>query len=104
MMQVRQMLMFDDRTDFYNWLIKSDIAMTSDELKANENKKHIIIPPNDQIVEYIDYVNYFNCDSLQTLAWKTESEESDNPKVSLVPIYIESYKYDEKYKPCKCDD
>lgn len=103
-MQAKQILMYESREEFYNWLINSDLAMDAEELKTNEKKKSLIIPQLQNVKTYEEYVNYFQCDSLQTMAWTTPAEGEKKPNVSLVPIHIASMQFVPEETPtCTCD-
>lgn len=83
--------MFDSRKAFYDWLVTSDLAIQAEELKSNEKKTDVIIPQHGGIKTYVEYVNQFMCDSMQTMAWmKPATEEGGKPQVSMIPIHIQS--------------
>lgn len=92
-MQAQQILMFDGRKDFYEWITKSDLAMEVEEVENTENKKSVVISPLQTIKTYEDYVNYFNCDSIQTMAWSTKIDGEEKPRISLIAIHIASQHY-----------
>lgn len=92
-MQAKQILMFESRKDFYDWLVGSDLAMSAEEVTEKESKKSVLIPQLQTVTTYEDYVNHFQCDSIQTMAWTTEAEGSEKPKVNLIPIHIASLQY-----------
>jgi hypothetical protein len=107
-MQAKQILMYESRKDFYDWLLGSDLAMSEEEVKSNEKKTSVIIPPMQNITTYLEYANYFQCDSIQTMAWATSVEGEEKPRVSLIPIHVASMQYvpnETPEKQCaKCDD
>lgn len=98
-MQVKQILMYDSREDFYNWIVKSDLAINGEELTTNEKKKSIIVPGLKDILTYVDYVNFFQCDSIQTMAWVTPVEGEEKPRLNVVAIHIASMQYEPEETP-----
>lgn len=92
-MQAKQILMFESRKALYDWLVTSDLAIQEEELKSNEKKTEVIIPQHGGIKTYLEYVNQFSCDIMQTMAWmKPAEEEGGKPQISMIPIHIESDK------------
>ncbi len=92
-MQPKQLLMYSSREEFHDWIVNSDLAISESELETNEKKKSILIPGLKDITTYIDFVNFFQCDTMQTMAWFTPIEGEDSPKVNVIPIHITSNQY-----------
>lgn len=92
-MEAKQILMYESRKAFYDWLLNSDLAMQEEELKSNEKKTQVIIAQHGGIKTYVDYVNQFLCDSMQTMAWMTPPKaEGEKPIIAMIPIHISSDK------------
>lgn len=89
-MQVKTILMFDSRADFHQWLVNSDLAINENELKTNEKKKGTLILPLRSITNYVDFVNYFQCDSIQSLAFMGAVEDKEENNCNIMPIHISS--------------
>jgi len=92
-MIAKQVLWFNSRKEFYDWVVGSELAISEEELETNEKKKFMLLPPLDTVVTYLDLTNYFVCDNMQTIVWmKKEEEEGKEPTIQAVPIMINSDK------------
>lgn len=92
-MQIKQLLWFDNRAEFLEWLKGSDLAISTAELESNEAKKYKLIVQMNAIDTYEKFVNYFACDALQTLIWSGQDPKSKEPQMQVMPLFIGSDKY-----------
>ena len=92
-MIAKQILWYSNRREFYEWLVNSEMAISKEELVKNEKKKFLILPPLAEIKSYVELVNYYVCDQMQTIIWSDEStEEGKGPNIQAMPIIINSDK------------
>lgn len=90
-MQLNKIMMFESRKEFRDWLVASDLAITEKEIAEVEKKTCKLLPPLAEIETYEDFVNYYQCDNMQTIIWVTEDEDGEK-KMNALPIFITSDK------------
>ena len=89
-MITKQLLCFENKSEFYNWISKSDLYINDDEFdtesKESNTKKYKILKPVESITNYLELTNYLKCDTLQIIAWVFNTD--DNKKAIQTTLIL----------------